>query len=72
MLRHSSRKRPLKLSSVPFCQGLPGSMWAVSMPSAVVQRRIALETNSGPLSDLQVARGAARADEPREHVDDAA
>jgi hypothetical protein len=42
----------LKLSSVPFCQGFPGAMCAVSMPSAVVQRRIALETNSGPLSDL--------------------
>jgi two-component system, cell cycle sensor histidine kinase and response regulator CckA len=28
-------------------------MCAVSMPSAVVQRRIALETNSGPLSDLR-------------------
>jgi hypothetical protein len=52
MLKHSSRSRPLKLSSVPFCQGFPGAMCAVSMPSAVVQRRIALETNSGPLSDL--------------------
>jgi hypothetical protein len=28
--RHSSRKRPLKLSFVPFCQGFPGSMKAVS------------------------------------------
>ena len=26
MLRQPSRKRPLKLSLVPFCQGLPGSI----------------------------------------------
>jgi hypothetical protein len=31
--RHSSRKRPLKLSFVPFCQGFPGSMNAVSILS---------------------------------------
>jgi hypothetical protein len=29
MLRHSSRNLPLNLSSVPFCQGFPGSMSAV-------------------------------------------
>lgn len=30
--RHSSRNLPLKLSSVPFCQGLPGSLSTVAMP----------------------------------------
>ena len=49
--RHSPRNLPLKLSFVPFCQGLPGSMSAVSSPFATAQRRIAFETNSGPLSE---------------------
>lgn len=51
MLRHSSRKRPLKLSSVPFCQGLPGAMWAASIFASSSQRMTAVETNSGPLSE---------------------
>jgi len=42
---------PLKLSFDPFCQGFPGSMRAVSMFASVIQRKIARETNSGPLSD---------------------
>jgi hypothetical protein len=50
MLRHSSRNFPLKLSSVPFCQGLPGSLSALPIPSATIHFRIAFETNSGPLS----------------------
>jgi hypothetical protein len=29
--RHSSRNLPLKDSLLPFCQGFPGSMCAVSM-----------------------------------------
>ena len=32
-LRHSSRSLPLKLSSLAFCQGLPGSIRAVPMPA---------------------------------------
>lgn len=32
--RHSSRNLPLKDSSAPFCQGLPGSLSAVCMPSS--------------------------------------
>jgi hypothetical protein len=51
MLRHSSRTLALKLSLVPFCQGFPGAMCAVSMPSSVTHRRTAVKTNSGPLSD---------------------
>ena len=51
MLRHSSLNFPLKLSFKPFCQGLPGSMCAVSICAPVSQRRIARETNSGPLSE---------------------
>ena len=51
MLKHSSRKLPLKDSFEPFCHGFPGSMQAVSMFAWVRQRRIALEMNSGPLSE---------------------
>ena len=45
--RHSSRNFPLKDSLVPFCQGFPGSMCAVSHFST------ARDTNPGPLSDLR-------------------
>ena len=69
-LRHSSRNLPLKLSVTPFCQGLPGSINAVPMPCATIQDNRALETNSGPLS-LQERRRAARAQEARQHLDDA-
>ena len=55
MLRHSSRNFPLKLSSVPFCQGLPGSLSALPIPSATIHFRIAFETNSGPLSERMKA-----------------
>ena len=48
MFRHSSRNRPLKLSFVPFCQGFPGAMKALSMPASVSHRSTAAETNSGP------------------------
>src|SRR6516164_3600081 len=51
MLRHSSRNLPLKDSFEPFCQGLPGSMCAVSMFACVSHLRTARETNSGPLSE---------------------
>jgi hypothetical protein len=50
-LRHSSRNLPLKLSVAPFCQGLPGSINAVSIPMLVIQISSARETNSGPLSE---------------------
>ena len=49
--RHSSRNFPLKLSFDPFCQGLPGSMGAVSIPAWSNHCSTTLETNSGPLSD---------------------
>ncbi len=38
-------------SSVAFCHGLPGSMCAVSMRASSSQRKIAVATNSGPLSE---------------------
>jgi hypothetical protein len=38
-------------SFVPFCQGFPGSMMAVSMRASVNHCRMALLTNSGPLSE---------------------
>jgi len=48
--RHSSRNFPLKLSFAPFCQGLPGSIGAVSIPAPFSHCRTALEMNSGPLA----------------------
>eukprot|EP00952_Eustigmatos_sp_NYUAD-ZCMA_P002693 11807-Eustigmatos_ZCMA.PRE.1 len=51
MDRHSSRNLPLKLSSVPFCQGLPGSLSTVAIPACAIQSRMAKLTNSGPLSE---------------------
>jgi hypothetical protein len=41
------------LSQAPFCQGLPGSIRAVSIPSSTIHFRMARDTNSGPLSDLR-------------------
>ena len=46
---------PLKLSSVPFCQGLPGSIRATSMFDSTIHSRIALLMNSGPLSERKIA-----------------
>jgi hypothetical protein len=34
--QHSSRNLSLKDSLLTFCQGLPGSMWAILMPVAVM------------------------------------
>jgi hypothetical protein len=48
---------PLNDSFDPFCQGVPGSMQAVSIRASHSQRRTARETNSGTLSDLRY-RGA--------------
>lgn len=53
--RHSSRNLPLKLSSAPFCQGLPESLSSVAMPAPAIHSRIARLTNSGPLYLLQFA-----------------
>src|SRR5664279_2079833 len=50
-LRHSSRSLPLTLSSLAFCQGLPGSIKAVPMPAWASHSRTARLTNSGPLSE---------------------
>ena len=47
-----TNSRALKLSMYPFSQGEPGSMKAVRAPTAVIHRRTASATNSGPLSDL--------------------
>src|SRR5919107_766409 len=37
--RHSSRKRPLKLSIEPFCIGLPGSMKNSFTPFSLARQR---------------------------------
>src|SRR5260370_29581336 len=50
-LKYSWRSFPLNDSSVPFCHGFPGSMNAVSICAVWSQRRIAVATNSGPLSE---------------------
>ena len=53
--RHRASRRlynfPLNDSSVPFCQGLPGSMNAVSISTVCNQPSSAVAMNSGPLSD---------------------
>lgn len=48
MARHSLRNLPLKLSVVPFCHGLPGSISAHCIPCSVTHFRSATLTNSGP------------------------
>ncbi len=53
MFRHSSRNLPLNDSFIPFNHGFPGWMGAVSMLASLNHFRIALDTNSGPLSDLR-------------------
>ena len=50
-LRHSSRSLPLKDSTEPFSQGLPGWMKRVVTPTRGSQARTALAVNSGPLSE---------------------
>ena len=47
MERHSSRHLPLKLSTMPFCQGLPGSIKAMPSPWPAPQRNSDFETNPG-------------------------
>ncbi len=39
--RHSSQDLPLKLSPVPFCQDLPGSLNEVLMPAWATHSRLA-------------------------------
>ena len=69
MVRHSSRNLPLKLSLVPFCQGLPGSMsgpmFAFGDPPQD-RPRDELRAVVRP----QVARCAVNADQPGQHFDD--
>ena len=56
----SSRNLPLKLSTYPFSQGLPGSIYAVLAPTPVIQPFTAIAANSGPLSD-RMCTGVPRA-----------
>ena len=59
---------PLKLSSEPFCHGLPGSISAVWMPAISSHSRIALLTNSGRCRNAG-ARCATFADQSGKHFD---
>ena len=70
-LRHSSRNLPLKLSLVPFCQGLPGLISAVAMPlfGDPFEDRVADELRL--IVRAQEERRSLRADELREHLDHA-
>ena len=65
------RKRPLKLSLVPFCHGLPGSISAVAMPLSAIHSRIARLTNSGPLSERRKSGAPCVLSETRQHLDHA-
>jgi len=58
-LRHSSRKRQLKLSFTPFCHGLPGSLKRILMPACARHSCSARATSSAPLSHRR-GRGAPR------------
>jgi len=49
-VRNSSGRRPLKLSTKPFCIGLPGAMECHSTLALSAQPRITLLVNSLPLS----------------------
>ncbi len=59
-LRNSSRRRPLNDSIQAFCQGEPGSMKMVSVPTCRHQSPTAWATNSGPLSSQPVSSVARR------------
>jgi len=52
----SSRRRPLKPSTTPFCHGDPGSMWSASVLLAVLHSITGFEVISGPLSAHRCAR----------------
>ena len=67
-----SRNLPLNDSSAPFCQGLPGSMNAVSICAVCSQRRIGRRDELRAVVGAQVARRAVDAHELRQHLDDAA
>ena len=56
-LRPSSRSVPLKDSTSPFSQGLPGSMTSGVTPRRWSQLRTALAVNSGALSERREAGG---------------
>ena len=69
--RHSSRNFALKLSSVPFCHGLPDRSgrcrWG---PSVTIHFRITLRAKKpGPLSERMKAGAPGGAHETREDVD---
>jgi hypothetical protein len=51
MFRHSSRSRPLKLSTIPFCHGEPGSTYSVATPCDSKWLRSLDASSSGPLSE---------------------
>ena len=71
-VRHSSRNLPLKDSLLPFCQGFPGSMCAVSMFACVqpVQNRSGDKLRAVVRS--QVLGAAVNADQLAQHLDDSA
>ena len=71
MLRHSSRNLPLKLSSAPFCQGFPGSIRAVAILASASHARIAVLTNSGPLSERRNIGAPCTLIRRVEHLNDA-
>src|SRR5882757_6343931 len=67
-----SRNLPLKLSPTPFCQGLPGSIRAVSMPWSTIHSQQRAGDELRVVVGAQVARRTTLADQPRQHLDDTA
>jgi hypothetical protein len=70
-LRHWSPNVPLKLGLTPFCHGLPGSLNAVPMPRSTIRFSTARDELRAVVA-VQMGRRAAPADQPPEHLDDAA
>jgi hypothetical protein len=69
MLKHTSRSLPLKLSSVPFCHGLPGSMCAVSTCARRQPAQDRSRDELRPVVGAQAPGRAVHADQPRQHLD---
>jgi hypothetical protein len=70
--RHSSRRRPWKLSTCPFCIGLPGWMWIRLILRSSAEPSMRRDVNSGPLSErtlsgrprCSISRSSARVTRP--------
>ena len=62
--RHSSRRRPWKLSTWAFCIGLPGWMWIRLILRSSAQPSMRRDVNSGPLSERRLSGWPLMFDQP--------